>query len=134
MWGVIGCHNTPIPGRRPGSPLRQRSDLADGFAPFLLDYDVVTEVPAAKPDGTVSYVLGRCRYRFTHCAWSGPRRCLTGTHATGGYGLQCAERTSRVDLAALVALAEADRSDLALLALVGRRRRDAGRLASVVLA
>lgn len=41
--------------------------VSHGFAPFLRDYDVVIEVPAAKPDGTGSYIEGRYRYRFTHC-------------------------------------------------------------------
>lgn len=41
--------------------------VAHGFAPFLRDYDVTIEVPAARPDGGDSYVLGRYRYRFTHC-------------------------------------------------------------------
>jgi|SRR4051812_10135839 hypothetical protein len=41
--------------------------VAHGFAPFLRDYDVVVEVPAAKPDGSGSYISGRYRYRFSHC-------------------------------------------------------------------
>jgi hypothetical protein len=41
--------------------------VSHGFAPFLRDYDVVIEVPAAKPDGSSSYIMGRFRYRFTHC-------------------------------------------------------------------
>lgn len=38
-----------------------------GFVPFLRDYDVIIDVPAATPDGTSSYIRGRYRYRFTHC-------------------------------------------------------------------
>jgi hypothetical protein len=38
-----------------------------GYAPFMRDYDVVIDRPAAKPDGTGSYIMGRYRYRFTHC-------------------------------------------------------------------
>jgi hypothetical protein len=38
-----------------------------GFAPYMRDYDVVIDVPAATPDGQRSYIMGRYRYRFTHC-------------------------------------------------------------------
>lgn len=38
-----------------------------GFVPFLRDYDVIIDVPAAKPDRSGSYIMGRYRYRFTHC-------------------------------------------------------------------
>jgi hypothetical protein len=47
--------------------------VAHGYAPHLRDYDVVVDVPAALPPGvpigdTVgSYIMGRYRYRFTHC-------------------------------------------------------------------
>lgn len=41
--------------------------VSHGFAPHLRDYDIVIEVPAAKPDGSGSYIEGRYRYRFTHC-------------------------------------------------------------------
>lgn len=41
--------------------------VSHGFASFLRDYDVVIEVPTAKPDGSGSYIMGRFRYRFTHC-------------------------------------------------------------------
>lgn len=41
--------------------------IEHGFARYLRDYDVVVDVPAAKPDGTASYISGRYRYRFTHC-------------------------------------------------------------------
>ncbi len=47
--------------------------VAHGYAPHLRDYDVVIDVPAALPPGvpigdTVgSYIMGRYRYRFTHC-------------------------------------------------------------------
>ena len=37
------------------------------FAPYMRDYDVIIEVPAAKPGGGGSYIEGRYRYRFTHC-------------------------------------------------------------------
>jgi hypothetical protein len=33
----------------------------------MRDYDVIVEVPAAKPDGSGSYIEGQYRYRFTHC-------------------------------------------------------------------
>lgn len=65
------------------SSLRERIDEDDlffdsaivshGFAPHLRDYDVVIDVPAALPpevaigDSTGSYIMGRYRYRFTHC-------------------------------------------------------------------
>jgi hypothetical protein len=65
------------------SSLRDRIDEDDlffdsaivshGFAPHLRDYDVVIDVPAALPpevaigDSTGSYIMGRYRYRFTHC-------------------------------------------------------------------
>lgn len=41
--------------------------IAHGFAPYLRDYHVIIDVPAAKPDGSGSYVEGRYLYRFTHC-------------------------------------------------------------------
>jgi hypothetical protein len=47
--------------------------VAHGYAPHLRDYDVVIDVSAALPPGlpigdTVgSYIMGRFRYRFTHC-------------------------------------------------------------------
>ena len=37
------------------------------FTPYLRDYDVIIDVPAARPDGRGSYIEGRYRYRFTHC-------------------------------------------------------------------
>ena len=37
------------------------------FTPYLRDYDVVIDVPAARPNGQGSYIEGRYRYRFTHC-------------------------------------------------------------------
>lgn len=43
--------------------------VSHGFVPFLRDYDVVIEVPADRRDGSGrSYIQGRYRYRFTHCA------------------------------------------------------------------
>jgi hypothetical protein len=47
--------------------------VSHGYAPHLRDYDVVFDVPAALPpevpigDTTGSYIIGRYRYRFTHC-------------------------------------------------------------------
>jgi hypothetical protein len=47
--------------------------VSHGYAPHMRDYDVVFDVPAAVPpevpssDATVGYILGRYRYRFTHC-------------------------------------------------------------------
>jgi hypothetical protein len=38
-----------------------------GFAPYMRDYDLIVEVPAAKLDGSGSYIEGQYRYRFTHC-------------------------------------------------------------------
>jgi hypothetical protein len=37
------------------------------FTPYLRDYNVIIDVPAARPDGRGSYIEGRYRYRFTHC-------------------------------------------------------------------
>jgi len=37
------------------------------FVPYLRDYDVIVEMPAALPNGKGSYIEGRYRYRFTHC-------------------------------------------------------------------
>ena len=37
------------------------------FVPYLRDYDVLIDVPAARPNGRGSYIEGRYRYRFTHC-------------------------------------------------------------------
>lgn len=47
--------------------------VSHGYARHLRDYDVVLDVPAALPpevpigDTTGSYIIGRYRYRFTHC-------------------------------------------------------------------
>jgi hypothetical protein len=47
--------------------------VSHGYAPHLRDYDIVVDVPAALPPGvpigdiTRSYIMGRYRYRFTHC-------------------------------------------------------------------
>jgi len=41
--------------------------VGHGFASHMRDYDVIVEVPAAKPDGSGSYIRGQYRYRFTHC-------------------------------------------------------------------
>lgn len=38
-----------------------------GFTPYMRDYDVIADVPAARPDGSGSYIEGQYRYRFTHC-------------------------------------------------------------------
>ncbi len=41
--------------------------VSHGFADFMRDYDLVVDVPAAKPHRSGSYIEGRYRYRFTHC-------------------------------------------------------------------
>lgn len=51
--------------------------ISHGFAPFLRDYDVIIDVPAAKPDRTGSYIQGRYRYRFTHCTEATARTDVT---------------------------------------------------------
>lgn len=51
--------------------------VSHGFAPFLRDYDVIIDVPAAKPNATGSYIIGRYRYRFTHCAEAFARTTVT---------------------------------------------------------
>ena len=38
-----------------------------GFTPYMRDYDLIVEVPAAKPDRSGSYIESQYRYRFTHC-------------------------------------------------------------------
>ncbi len=48
-------------------PLFDSAIVRHGFAPYMRDYDVIVEVPAAKPDGSGSYIEGQYRYRFTHC-------------------------------------------------------------------
>jgi len=48
-----------------------------GFTSFLRDYDVIIDVPAAKPNGAGSYIRGRYRYRFTHCAEAIARTTVT---------------------------------------------------------
>jgi hypothetical protein len=48
-------------------PLFDSAIVRHGFAPYMRDYDVIVEIPAAKPDGSGSYIEGRYRYRFTHC-------------------------------------------------------------------
>jgi hypothetical protein len=47
------------------------------FTPFMRDYDVIVDVPAAKPDGGGSYIVGRYRYRFTHCTEAIARTTVT---------------------------------------------------------
>lgn len=50
--------------------------VSHGYAPHLRDYDLVIDVVGALPpevpigDTTGTYVIGRWRYRFTHCAES----------------------------------------------------------------
>lgn len=44
--------------------------VGHGFTEFARDYDVLTDVMAAKPDGTGSYIEGRYRVRFTHCPYA----------------------------------------------------------------
>jgi hypothetical protein len=41
--------------------------VSHGFAAHRRDYDIVIDVPAAKPAGRESYIEGRYLYRFTHC-------------------------------------------------------------------
>jgi hypothetical protein len=48
-------------------PLFDSAIVRHGFAPYMRDYDLIVEVPAAKPDGIGSYIEGQYRYRFTHC-------------------------------------------------------------------
>jgi hypothetical protein len=48
-------------------PLFDSAVVRHGFTPYMRDYDVIVEVPAAKPDGSGSYIEGQYRYRFTHC-------------------------------------------------------------------
>ncbi len=48
-------------------PLFDSAIVRHGFTPHMRDYDVIVEVPAAKPDGSGSYIEGQYRYRFTHC-------------------------------------------------------------------
>jgi hypothetical protein len=48
-------------------PIFDSAVMSHGFAPFMRDYDVIVEVPAARPHGSGSYIEGRYRYRFTHC-------------------------------------------------------------------
>jgi hypothetical protein len=51
--------------------------VSHGFTSFLRDYDVNIDVPAAKADGSGSYVQGRYRYRFTHCPEAIARTAVT---------------------------------------------------------
>lgn len=48
-------------------PLLDSAIVQHGFTPYMRDYDVIVDVPAATPDGNGSYIAGRYRYRFTHC-------------------------------------------------------------------
>lgn len=48
-------------------PLFNSAIVSHGFTSYMRDYDVIVEVPAAKPDGSGSYIEGRYRYPFTHC-------------------------------------------------------------------
>lgn len=41
--------------------------LASGPTEYIRDFDLLVAVPAAKPDGSGSYIEGEYRIRFTHC-------------------------------------------------------------------
>jgi hypothetical protein len=64
---------TTSPGQSVAERIREDTLFLDsaidshGFARFLRDYDVIIDVPAARPGGGGSYIKGRYRYRFTHC-------------------------------------------------------------------
>ncbi len=48
--------------------------ITHGQTEYVRDYDIVIAVPAAKPDGSGSYIEGHYRVRFTH---SPLQRCET---------------------------------------------------------
>jgi hypothetical protein len=58
---------------RPTNSSSDSGIVSHGYAPQVRDYDIVVDVPAALPPGvpigdtTGSYIMGRYRYRFTHC-------------------------------------------------------------------
>jgi hypothetical protein len=51
-----------------GWPLFDNSIVEHHFTPYMRDYDMIVEAGAAAPDGSGSYLEGRYRFRFTHCA------------------------------------------------------------------
>src|SRR5215211_1389741 len=57
-------------------PLFDSAIVRHGFVSYMRDYDVIVDVPAAKPDGTGSYIRGRYRYRFTHCVEAHVATCV----------------------------------------------------------
>jgi hypothetical protein len=59
--GDLGTHDWTT------DPLFDSAIVRHGFTPYMRDYDVIVNVPAAKPDGGGSYIEGQYRYRFTHC-------------------------------------------------------------------
>ncbi|MFZ5909297.1 MAG: HalD/BesD family halogenase [Chloroflexota bacterium] len=48
-------------------PISDSAVTEHHYTPYLRDYDVFVEVPAALPNGKGSYIESRYRYRFTHC-------------------------------------------------------------------
>ncbi len=48
-------------------PMFDMAIVEHGFTPYMRDYDVLVEVTGPKPDGHGAQVVGRSRYRFTHC-------------------------------------------------------------------
>jgi hypothetical protein len=48
-------------------PMFDSAIVEHHFTPYLRDYDVLVDVPAADPGGSGSYIEGRYRYRFSHC-------------------------------------------------------------------
>jgi len=48
-------------------PMFDMAIVGHGFTPYMRDYDVLVDVVGPEPSGSGSQVIGRCRYRFTHC-------------------------------------------------------------------
>lgn len=53
--------------RLEAGPMFDSAIVEHHFTPYMRDYDIIVDVPAATPDGKRSYIAARCLYRFTHC-------------------------------------------------------------------
>jgi hypothetical protein len=58
-------------------PLFDSAIIEHHFTPYMRDYDLLVDVPAAVPGGGESYIEGRYRYRFTHCVIAHVTTCVS---------------------------------------------------------
>jgi hypothetical protein len=48
-------------------PMFDAAIVEHHFTPYMRDYDIIVDVPAAVSDNSRSYIAARVRYRFSHC-------------------------------------------------------------------